>query len=727
MDLLRGSSSRRGGSILDPRRNSQSTPGSIVVTSAPPHPSQDQNQVFMQPGSAALHPSSGSEQFLHPNSFPGSQGGHPGSGPQEGFVIPNAPPPLHRTTSDHEINQMPDSNKGKANGTGWMLLLLLVICVVAVTIAFTIAMSNQSSGVSSHMIVLTGRRTRDWSTPNSYSMNSFDEDQHTRLYICMKAADITVPGDPEIKALGEFRAAVKNHHDCALESDRGWPRDYGFLRCIQTNFNANFHQSNVFLKCLDLSEGAMVESIQTPASTLFLGSYNFVTMLLASMGVITAFLIFTAGGYYTSSEFYVSHGHVSSKQFWSPLSMIPTLLALLWSLIMWVAAMIYAFPPNNMWSDAIDEASGSLPGTPWTGFICSGVSSGLVVYFLSCLGELYFDYADQRGDGGFKKFDGSVNRSQSNPSQTQSVIDQHSRSDPMSIVKSGDPTYNPESGQWQSTSHRNLDPPKVEVDKNGRPVIFASRFSNFTNRFGYSRLPAQLGVKYNSQLNYTGNDATKIAPSLNKTFALTWVFADGLLFVGMLNGQNSILNENVVAILYYIVLCRGFQLAASFFMDDVLFTDEYANLKDIFRKSPELHEVQIRKNQSNNNKAHAGIAVAFSHLASLWCMMIVQYHFFSANSLAASLDTAGVGNPTHLLQIFFLIFIIAMDAFKHIVALITIFNFLTQEHYLIIIEIIFSMDWIIRFVFITAAMFKVPHFLWEANQDLRSTILQAAI
>jgi hypothetical protein len=40
----------------------------------------------------------------------------------------------------------------------------------------------------------------------------------------------------------------------------------------------------------------MVETIQTPASTLSLGSYNFVTMLLASMGVMTAFLLFTAGG-----------------------------------------------------------------------------------------------------------------------------------------------------------------------------------------------------------------------------------------------------------------------------------------------------------------------------------------------------------------------------------------------------------------------------------------------
>ena len=64
-----------------------------------------------------------------------------------------------------------------------------------------------------------------------------------------------------------------------------------------------------------------------------------------------------------------------------------------------------------------------------------------------------------------------------------------------------------------------------------------------------------------------------MAPPLNKVFALSLVFADGPLFLGMLNCMNSPLNENVVAIWYYIVLCRGFQMAAAYFMDDVLFVN----------------------------------------------------------------------------------------------------------------------------------------------------------
>ena len=569
----------------------------------------------------------------------------------------------------------------------WLLMLLLVMVVVLITIIFTIVLSNQESGVSSHMIVHTGRRTRDWSSVNSYSANTFDGDQHTRLYICMKAADIRVPDDPSIEEIGRYITEAKDHHNCGQESDRGWPRDYGFLRCIQMHFGANFHQSNVFLKCLDLSEGEMVESIQTPSSVLFLGSYNFVTMLLASMGVITAFLIFTAGGYYTSSEFHDSHGHISSKHSWSPLSRIPTLTALAWSLFMWVATMIYAFPPNNMWSDAIDETPGSLPGTPWTGFMCAGVAFGLVLFFASCLAEW---------------FDDTVNHGMNNSS---------------SVKKNDD------SG-----------PGDVET-VNSQRSIFATQFYNTKDRSGYSHISTELGVKYNHNLHYKGSEQTNIAPALNKIFAFTWVLADGLLFIGMLNSQNSLLNENVVAIWFYIVLCRGFQLAASFFMDDVLFinndinqnvinshTQEQVSASSVvgFQNLKPLSGEYIRNIEI---KAHAGIAVACSHLASLWCMVAVVYHFGITMRLVAGLGSAGVNNPTFMLQLFFIIFICVMDLIKHVTAFITIFDYLSQDHYLLIIEATFNADWVIRSIFITAAMFGVPRILWEANQNLRSAFL----
>jgi hypothetical protein len=601
-------------------------------------------------------------------------------------------------------------------------LILMVTSMAIVTVAFTVSLSNQSDNVSDQMVVNTGHRTRDWSSANSYNMHSPDEDQYTRLYVCMKASGITVPGDPKIDAIGDFRDAARNYHNCGEESDRGWPRDRGFLRCIQKHFNANFHQSNVFLKCLDLSEGIMVETIQTPASFLFLGSYNFVTLLLACMGVMTAFLIFTAGGYSRSTNFHEFNGHVASEQIWSPFGSIPTLLALAWSFFMMIAAMVYAFPPSNMWSDAVSGTAGALPGTPWTGFICSGVSIGLILFFASCLAEYL---ADWRGV--------SDNIANDSPNQfSDDMID----GGPMKL-KHGSDAYDIDlTKQTQSApaymqndhsvSQSNFDPMSISNTKS-----FVSNFAN-PSRHGYNRLSTHLGVKYNSHLHYIGSDATKIAPLLNKAFAFTWVFADGLLFVGMLNSQNSLLNENVVAIWYYIIMCRAFQLSAAFFMDDVLFIYQDSDTKeknDKLESQQGFAEKEHKRIIFENNqiKAHAGIAVACSHLSSLWCMVAVIYHFSNAISVATILASSGVSNITCALQISFMIFIGIMDVIKHIVALLAIFNTFTQRFYLLVIEIIFNADWFIRFVFITAVIFSVPQYLGDVNQNLSNSILRSTI
>jgi hypothetical protein len=614
---------------------------------------------------------------------------------------------------------------GDKSGIAWAALLVLVIAVVGVTIAITAVASNQSPDVSSHMIVRTGHRTRDWSSGNSYSMNSVDDNHLTRLYVCMKSAGIRVPNDPNIDTFSEYKTAAKSFYDCGPKSDRGWPRDIGFLRCIQKHFIANFHQSNIFLKCLDLSEGASAESIQTPASMLFLGSYNFVTMLLTCMGVITAFLIFTAGGYFTSVDVFEMHGHISATHYWSPLSWIPTILALLWSFSMWVTVMIYAFPPSNMWSDAPNDSGNSLPGTPWTGFMCSVVVFCLFVFFISCLGEWMDDYAMKRG-GHPKKFDLPVLHD----------------GDP--VKEMGGPQADDTSTVMSNSSSAAGSARFSPAGVNSKPLLVgvAGRFLRAPSlpnliragRSGYGRIPIRLGTKYNYDLHCTGSDVTRIASPLNKTFALTWVFADGLMFLGMLNNLNSLLNENVVTMWYYITLCRGYQLTASFFMDDVLFINVDPNGGshatqnsstddsgfDSFKKGGE----DTRKNKEI--KAHASIAVACSHFASFWCMITVAYHFINAISVASNLNYIGVSNSTYLLQIFFIVFILVMDLFKHVIAFATIFNQVTQDWYLPIIESTFTVDWVVRSVFIIATIFSVPHSLSEANQSLRSTILLAS-
>ena len=633
------------------------------------------------------------------------------------------------------------------------ITVLYTVAAVVLTVAFTVSLSSTTADFSSHMLVLTGRRTRDWSTANSYSMSSAEEDQYTRLYVCMKASGVTVPGE-SIASIGDFRETARAKHDCGMRSDGGWPRDYGFLRCMQANFNASFHQSNVFLKCLDLSEGIMVEAIQTPASTLFLGSYNFVAFLLASMAVISGFLLFTAGGWCsefglhtdmrfdqeTNSWVPTNYNYVAARQLWAPLAALPVWLAFFWSLFVFAVSMFYTFPTRNAWSDAmsLDGGASSFPATPWTGYMCAGVSLGMSIFFASCLAEWYADRGARRAMSPTTAPVQAVDQGISPAIQVLSPVPGAMTSIPPTYVVPN-PTYGGPvagAGVWDNPF-------------TGPAIFPANDFTRTASRFRNHRRP-NLGVRYNKDLFYEDHALTHIAPLLNKAFAMTWVFADGLLILGMLNSQNSLLNENVVTIWYYTVLCRAFQLAAAYFMDDALFADpgpktsEDANATDTPTKLQKWSGVASQVNSVNNfnlgflepqnlsfdktrtdyylqnnlTSLHAGIAVVCCHLSSLWCLLIVLYHFFTALSIPYSLNTAGVSNPIHSLQLIFVIYIIAMDVFKHIVAFLAVWGYLDQKTYLTIIQTIFTADWIGRSILITATAFTVPQYLGNNNKAL---------
>lgn len=693
----------------------------------------------------------------------------------------------------------PEKEKSKCAScvtvTWWgIVTLILTLIVTLSTVALTIQMSMLNNDISSQMVVLTGHRTRDWSSANSYSMHSTGEDRYTRLYVCMRSAEIINPDNPVSSSLGDYRDKARTKHDCGAESDGGWPRDYGFLRCIQANFNANFHQSNVFLKCLDLSEGIMVETIQTPASTLFLGSYNFVAMLLASLGVMAAFMLFTAGGWCTEDGLRTDmkrdgaehpnwvpsgYNYVAAAQGWAPLAALPMWLAFAWSCFMFGTSMFYTFPAKNLWSDIVSVSGGSntLPGTPWTGYMCSGVSLGMAAYFVSCLVEWYGD----RGERLYVKEDGR--RNMQNEREADSHIKNKEFQDlvrenthnaanaangmQMIVRPAGQntatvqppafspmpslrpdlqfsrwdiPPPDPAAGVWGNPGNSALHlvpvqrgsyAPVNKYDPNtGRlqPQI-AGVDTRFTKGFENQPHPQTLGIRYNTQLHYANHSTTHLAPLLNKAFALTWVFADSLLFVGMLNGQNSLLNENVVTIWYYIIQCRGFQLAAAYFMDDVLFRDGSVSDSEVKKSyiknddTPVLVEIHLPGTKSHGNLIiHAGIAVACCHLASLWCMVIVLFHFINAISIPSSLNMGEI-NPVSAVQIAFSIFHVCMEIVRHVIAVMTIYGRFSQTTYLTIIQAVFTLDWVFRYTFIIATLFTIPQYLGDNNAKLFSYLL----
>jgi hypothetical protein len=382
----------------------------------------------------------------------------------------------------------------------------------------------------------------------------------------MKSAGVEVPGNPA--ALWNYRVAARNVFDCGAESDKGWPRDIGFLRCMQKRFPVSFHQSNLFLRCLDLTEGVMLENVQTDTSTLFFGSYNYAALLLAAMGVMAGFLLFTAGGIYWSDEIRLNgvemqemgandqpitdangkpvmkwvpndYNYVASPWEWAPLAAIPNLLALLWSITMFFASMFYTYPLKDSWSDAvsIDGGASSFPGTIWTGYMCSGMSFLMGEFFASCLVEWYSDRSARGVSSAVEKYGATV------AGQEEAIVDNGSSDNGTGVFSgNGDVKFqSPQSILLPGSSYGNDKYSYTE------PIHI---FSAFRNQLPYRRL----GARYNPQLYYSDHSdmSMKLTPLLNKVYALAWVFADGLLFVGMINSQNSPLNENVVAIWFFI-------------------------------------------------------------------------------------------------------------------------------------------------------------------------------
>lgn len=675
------------------------------------------------------------------------------------------------------------------------------------------------------MVVNTGHRTRDWATANSYSMNAFGEDQQTRLYVCMRSAGVLAHPTVVPDSIGNYRALAKTTFDCGTESDGGWPRDIGFLRCIQRKFNADFHKSNLFLACLDHTEGVMVENIQTDASTLFLGSYNFVAFLIAAMGVMTAFLIFTAGGWFIGNVLRHDSMHVNAldrdgydrvdpktKELmkvtvpsgymyiasyleWAPLSALPNFLALLWSLVLFGASMWLTYPQRGMWGDtvSIDGGASSFPGTPWTGNLCSGVTFVMSMYFASCLFEWYYDRESRLEFNKRRKFE--VDNKRANYARVAEANKAN--------------TENPE--RTTQLWNRQFPPPPnvtdappgftMPSDSYGAQGNLYADVSNLYSKFSiqnadFRHFPVHLGTRFNYQLYYedNGNKSMylRMAPLLNKVFTLAWVFTDCLLFIGMINSQNSPLNENIVNIWYYIAVCRGFQLAAAYFMDDVLFSytkrkmklsdginntntvrkkfnnpDNYENetmskykafagngylpvtsaqffLGPIFDVDPQTRKI-MRQNgddlseidnyvesidkkseeilSKNNIQAiHAAVSAACCHIASFWCMVLVLYHFVNAMSIPFHINSS---SSVSAVQITFIVLMMAMDIFKHVVGFNAIFGKLNQDTYCLMLQITYTLDNLIRAVLIICGLFPVTDYLGSISKGLESYVVLA--
>ena len=224
-----------------------------------------------------------------------------------------------------------------------------------------------------------------------------------------------------------------------------------------------------------------------------------------------------------------------------------------------------------------------------------------------------------------------------------------------------------------------------------------------------------LGVRYNT---YQGLDFSaeynnfRLLPYINKAFACTWVFADSLLFVGMLNSQNSLLNENVVAVWYYTFLCRAFQFAGTFFMDRVLYEHDgstYFHQGDDAAQN--VQNMTYKKHEPN-------IITACCQLCSLWCYILVVLHFSITMGYPLTLNQDMGIMQTLALQVSFLVIMTTLELARHVLVFYSLVYPIHLGTFQTAARWIYLVDCVLRTALIVSTAIAASQALGDQNETL---------
>ena len=616
-------------------------------------------------------------------------------------------------------------------GGAAIFVMSMAFPVIILGLGFALSL-NFDGDFASQLTVLTGVRTRDWSAPNAYSMGSFQEDEHTRLYVCLKQHDLAAPAVSSVLSLAQYRDSLKGYfndtakRNCELESDFSWPRDYGFLTCVQSVLNLSAHSSNLFLSCLDSAEGVMLYSIQTPASMTFLGSFNQGALLLASGAVIASFMVFTNCGLFATEDVRVNG---LTLQGYDPLSFYSNVAACVVTFVWLVFAFWYAFPGPNVWSD-IPAQSGkkSFPNTPWTGYVVCFVFLSLLWYFVSFLLESLFQDNHAPEVDSVQSQGTVVDHPSSQGTDSSQTWSQGSNSNSVvlnpSLVTIRNDSLRPSPSLVSVVQPSGRGTPDPTPAQAGPPDY--GPFKGFA-----SRMPARTGMVFHRHRSdpgwtyhnyrplatklpdYLANDTlyltehgtndyhlvTRVFPTI---YASAWVFTDGLLFLGLLNTQNSPLNETVIEIFCFITMCRILQLSSSYFLNDHL-SDEY------FQREPR----DARRDDFIPN-------FIATHLASLACFIVACYHFLIASPYVKTITDLGLGTASQGIQDSLVVILAIVELLKFVVVALVGTGDVNGSVYILIMRVVSLFEGGFRFILILAALFAYPSDLRGQNGVLNS-------
>ena len=600
--------------------------------------------------------------------------------------------------------------------------------MIVTAVIFGVAASKDAD-FTAPMLVLTGQRSRDWGKPNSYSMQAFPEDPHTRLYSCLMQADILANKCYAATSVMQFKTCAKGVADCSPLSDGSWPRDFGFTACAVDKYQATPHQTNLFLSCLDRAEGVMVNAIQSPYTLTFLGSYNFVTFLVIGLAVLCSFMILNTGGFFINKEIKMNtNGHIHN--FWVTNSIFSVLFSLLWT-FMWFAVAVYImFPTICDIGQLCPDGKTGFPTTPWTGIITMAILLLVMGYMLINVAEFFFD----------RNWQGCCGRGADEEESKTEPPPEH-ETGTASIFGIRPPSFK----QQPYTLHSRF--PGLHTTTSGfQGGLRAAGRGGAVGRGGAAGRGGTLAVRYQpgfrtTPVTYPGlarnflgvalrpdysseDKETKryidIMPHMLASFGWTWVFADGLFFLGMLTPQNSVQTDDASVIFVRIIICRLMQLVAlklipySFNFDQPLDDKKYSWHFIAWKKSvdPKLAGLQMMT-----------ISV---YMASLFLLVDVLYHYMMSIGLLSA--TQSVGNVTFAVQVSFLTVAILVPEFMRVILFFLLTNWEEPKacDVLFYFELIYLLDWLSRFILAISAIFTILPFLRDQNNILKGFVLKGS-
>lgn len=494
------------------------------------------------------------------------------------------------------------------SGTGMPLLptivLALNLVIVIITATFFGLVFSQASEISRQFIVYTGMRTRSADHSNIYPVASPENDAFARVYGCMMDAEIGrgVGECDTQKSIDDYQTCIKarpSKMSMSCENFIHFPVEGAtmtYLQCIQGNFNITTRKTNVFLECLELSQPTTYESFQNINSGVFLGSYNYAVLLVSGLAVMASFLVLTSAGWFFQDHFELnSSKHITG--IYSPFSIYRIFVAWIWDFAFLIAIIFISY--LNSGPASLEDGTKRFPLTVWTCVLSISVFA-LSTAFLT---TYVFEWA-------------RPGQNSASEGSRQDAEQQGAGTGSTDLPPSGESA----SSFFRSTGKRRYD------SRSYSPSTLTHRFPQMVqwNRGHY------IGV----QLYKTGamdSEVTEehVMSQLIQHFSWTWVFVDGLIFVGLLSPQTSITNESVVRVFVGIVAARLFQLASSYL----------------------THKAFLGEINQEVDEARSGAVLSSvtDHLASLICMVIVALDFLSTtdfsyhSSLATSSSASAYG------------------------------------------------------------------------------------